>query len=105
MIPIDEGAVDSAAPNAEAIKNGRGTDARRHRADRQERAGNIAAGGSHWPAAAQGAVDLDETQGNVPLRLGQEVLLLHQVLLQDGHAVEIDLAGLEFIDADLVSFL
>src|SRR5262249_19625721 len=41
------------------------------------------------PAAAQGAINLDEPLGNLALSIGQDLLALHQLFLQPDNAVVI----------------
>ena len=63
--------------------------------------------GPNLPAAAQCPVDLDEAESNVAARLGQQVLLLHKVLLQQcqlGES-EVDITTPVQGEADINGFL
>src|SRR5262249_30047961 len=49
------------------------------------------------PATVEGPVDLDQAQGDIALRLGRGVLLLHQELLGDKHWRVVDRPGREVL--------
>ena len=65
----------------------------------------IAAGQAKLPAAAHGSIRLDQPQRDFPLRLGQGVLLLHQILLQQGEPRQIRRAGVVLSQHDFDGLL
>ena len=53
------------------------------------------------PAAPQSAIRIDQADDNRTFGLGQQVLVLHQVLFQSGHAIEVDHATPVLHDRDV----